>query len=607
LLDKFNEINDSNYRAFVQKIRKRIEEIQLEEDANILEKVKRKIENQDKIDVRLFTKDYKNEYTSWDINRKVSELILRRKLTDIQYRNLQSEIGIYNSCKQVISRKDIKRLKNKDGSTRYYVLINGEEYVDPCLKKLKFGRKFLSSRRYEIKEEAIANLKENKFKYNLIDPENIDSIGLNPFVYDDPTKIAITISSVIKGMYATQHSEIEEAYREDVALQAIENMAIILKEMYPRMNDGLLPNLEDMLKMFTNFDLVEKMCEILAHNEELAKKYSIQLAYFRKNFYKTGSGRDETEKYIYSAVTQLDSLLRLPGVKTILCNRHENINFDEMLSNGDLTFVCTRRGDLGMTTHKAFGLFFLLAMQNAVLRRPGNENNRVANFLYIDEFPDFLGKSTEALFTMYRKYKVGTIITAQNLSQLDTPNVKEHYRQTILSNCSNKIFTGNADIDELEWWSKELGEHREWKMSDSIDFNTMKYDSKHGSVTWKFVPNASPGKLQTLGKNFFAYKLKGDNGKPMAGVGRFKYLSSKYKEPQNIKKYDFNKYSNSDNSVSEDETQNKKFDFRHVDFKDDRNEFDPVQTDTSDSSYLFDNEDAIIVNLKKGNPNNDKK
>lgn len=165
LLDSFN---DSIYRTFIQKMWKRIEEIQLEEDANILEKVKREIENQDKIDVRLFTKDYKNEYTSWDINRKVSELILRRKLTDIQYRDLQSEIEIYNSCKQVISRKDIKRLKNKDGSTRYYVLINGEEYADPCLKKLKFGRKFLSSRRYEIKEEAIANLKENKFKYNLI-------------------------------------------------------------------------------------------------------------------------------------------------------------------------------------------------------------------------------------------------------------------------------------------------------------------------------------------------------------------------------------------------------------------------------------------------------
>lgn len=32
----------------------------------------------------------------------------------------------------------------------------------------------------------------------------------------------------------------------------------MLKEMYPRMNSGKIPNLEDLLKMLTNFDLVEK-------------------------------------------------------------------------------------------------------------------------------------------------------------------------------------------------------------------------------------------------------------------------------------------------------------------------------------------------------------
>ena len=32
---------------------------------------------------------------------------------------------------------------------------------------------------------------------------------------------------------------------------------------------------------------------------------------------------------------------------------------------------------------------------------------------------------------------------------------------------------------------------------------------------------------------------------------------------------------------------------------DERNEINPIQTDTSDSNYLFDNEDAIIVNFKK--------
>lgn len=85
-------------------------------------------------------------------------------------------------------------------------------------------------------------------------------------------------------MYNTSHSDVDAAYKEDIVMQAIENLVILLKEMYPRMNEGKLPNLEDMLKMFTNFELIEKMCEILAHNEDLKSKYSIQLAYFKKEF-----------------------------------------------------------------------------------------------------------------------------------------------------------------------------------------------------------------------------------------------------------------------------------------------------------------------------------
>ena len=45
----------------------------------------------------------------------------------------------------------------------------------------------------------------------------------------------------------------------------------------------------------------------------------------------------------------------------------------------------------------------------------------------------------------------------------------------------------------------------------------------------------------------------------------------------------------------------KKFDLKHLDFTDERNEFDPVQTDVTDSDYLFDNEDAIVVNLNNKN------
>ena len=372
------------------------------------------------------------------------------------------------------------------------------------------------------------------------------------------------------------------------------------------MHEGLLPNLDDMLKMFINFDLIEKMCEIMAHDENLREKYSTSLAYFKKNFYKNSPGRETTEKCISEAISLLDNLLRLDGVKSILCNRYNNINFDDVLANGEITFVCTRRGDLGVNSHKAFGLFFLMSMQNAVLRRPGSENTRIPHFLYIDEFPDFIGKYTEPIFTMYRKYKVGTTISAQNLDQLNPVHSKGSYRQTILANCVNKIFTGNATVEDLNWWEIELGVHREWKFGNTIDFSKMEYDSKHGNVEWKWTTNFKVGKMQNFGQKDCAFKIRTANGKPLIGQGKMNFLDSKYKEPQKIKKYDFGKYSDGVTTSTEDHEngiKKPKFNPKKLDFLDDNNEFNPIQTDNTDSKYLFDNEDAIIVNLKKNNSN----
>lgn len=458
---------------------------------------------------------------------------------------------------------------------------------------------------YEIIAQMIEVCNNFGISYNIVDPSNPKSIGLNPFVYDDSSKIAITISAVIKSMYNTAHSGVNEAYKEDIVMQAIENLALLLKEIYPKMNEGKLPNMEDMLKMFTNFELIEKMCKILEHdieNDPVKKeKYHVLLTYFKKNFYQDAPAKSNMEKYIYSVVSQLDNLLRIPGIKSILCNRYDNLDFDKMLANSEVTFICTRRGDLGAAGHKAFGLFFLISMQNSVLRRPGVESSRVPYFIYIDEFADFICKETEAMFTMYRKYKVGTIISTQNLQQLETPTLPVNYKNTILSNCASKIFMGNAAFDELSWWSKEFGNYREWTYGSSMNTDTMEYDHKLSNVSWKFVPYFKEGKLQSLGTKDCAYKIRGENGKPMAGPGKLNYLESKYKEPHKIKTFDFGKYSNGVTTVAEDDSSNirKKFSPKNVDFRDENNEIDPVQTDVTDSKYVFDNEDAIVVNLKK--------
>ena len=436
----------------------------------------------------------------------------------------------------------IKPVEEKKNLYKSYVkkMILGEGYDGLIYKNVGITS---ISPDYESTSRVIAVAKNFNIPYNIVDPSNPDSIGLNPFIYDDPNKIAVTISSALKEMYNLKHEETQEAFKEDVTTQALENIAILLKEMYPRLHEGLLPNLEDMLKMLTNFDLVEKTCEILKHDEELAEKYAIQIAYFQNNFYKDGVGRADTQKYVYAAVSQLDNLLRYPGVKSILCNRTRNINFDKALANGEVTFLCTRRGDLGAVAHKAFGLFFILSMQNAILRRPGNEKTRVPHYLYIDEFPDFICKATDAIFTLYRKYRVGTTICAQNLKQLETPLSINEYRQTILSNCANKIVFGNNTPEDNEWWAVEMGEKREWKYSVSMDMNKLEYDSKYGSVTWAWIKNFEASKIQSLTFKYCIYKVKNDAGKNIVGEGKLDFIPSKCKEQHTSRNYDFIKYS----------------------------------------------------------------
>ena len=239
-------------------------------------------------------------------------------------------------------------------------------------------------------------------------------------------------------------------------------------------------------------------------------------------------------------------------------------------------------------------------MQNAVLRRPGNESSRVPHFLYIDEFPDFICKDTEAIFTLYRKYKVGTTITAQNLAQLEGNSPKMKYKETILSNCASKIFLGDASPEELEWWEKEFTKRREWTYSNSMDMDKLKYDSKYGSVTYGWASYFAANKLGTLAFKFAAVKLKTEGGGFNVGEGKFDFISAKYKEEQPIKTYNFSRFT--PGVVNEDEKEKftkSKFDPKHIDFIDDKDEINPIQMNTTDANFEFDNENAIVVNFKK--------
>ena len=453
------------------------------------------------------------------------------------------------------------------------------------------------------------------FKYKLIDPnDSTNSVGLNPFIFTDPVKTSIAISSVLKRLYdtdinLTRNVTVDQAYMQNISSQAVENLVLVLKELYPREHSGDLPTLEDLLELINNFDNVEKMVAQLQEHEDLTEKYKYQINYFKKNFFKDGSGRAETEKCLQPTIAQLENLLRYHGVKNILCNRHENLNYDKALANGEIILLCTRRGDLGASIHKAFGLFFLLLMQYSVLTRPGTEKTRIPHFLYIDEFPPYVCRATEDIFTLYRKYRVGTIISAQNLSQFGVNN-DYNFRQTILANCSTKIVFGNNTPEDNEWWQKEFGDKREWKFTNDYKTDKGEYDTTYKSISWAWKENFKMGKINSLKFKACIYKTRDVNGKMLVGQAKLDFLEGKYKQKQKIRTFNFAKFAGGIEKKEENEAKklSSKFNYSNIDFdnlpEDEMHSINPIQTRTHDMVYDADDQDAIIDMRKNKNDSN---
>ena len=196
------------------------------------------------------------------------------------------------------------------------------------------------------------------------------------------------------------------------------------------------------------------------------------------------------------------------------------------------------------------------------------------------------------MFTLYRKFKIGTIFSAQTVSGLGS--------EKILANSPTKITFGNNTPDEMDWWMREFGKRREWSISPSYDTKDGAYSSALGAAKWDWKDHMHNAKIQGLKFKSIIYKTKDKKGKNVVNFGNVDFLESKYKSPHKTKTYNFNKYIANVSPDNKKEEKQKWKPNKVVFSKDERGDTDPIQTDVTDSSYFFDNEDAISFDLKKG-------
>ncbi|MEG0873242.1 MAG: type IV secretory system conjugative DNA transfer family protein [Clostridia bacterium] len=390
-----------------------------------------------------------------------------------------------------------------------------------------------------------------------IDPASPQTtLSINPFAIPDPAKVASIIADVLNAMYESSGGgKAGDPFFTQVTMDAFQNLSILLKEMYPILNDGQIASLEDMLELLYNFDAVEEMTEEMKKIPELEQKYKILIRYFEKNFYKPslningfeipgtrGSGRKDTEKFLYGAITQLNNLVRNPGLKAALCGKENLIDFDDALKNGSIITACSRKGELGLIQAKAFGMFFILQFQDAILRRKGSEDSRTPHFLYIDEFPEYITKDMEVMFTLFRKYRCGVTVAIQNLSQLEKSG-QSYYRQTVLANTKTQIIFGDTVPEDSAYWNSAFGIEKKPDKSATFSINPLTGElDKKIKLEIAEKERMKKYKIADMGFGSVFYKTKNAKGTSVYGEGKTSFLDKKYQKKSDVIMYNFEKY-----------------------------------------------------------------
>lgn len=386
-----------------------------------------------------------------------------------------------------------------------------------------------------------------------------DIAAFNPLLVGEPEKCGDIVSSILIAMeQSTSKGNSSNAYYTNASIRAVRNIIIILKVMHEKIN-GEKPTLIHMLNIFNDFDLVMDYVDPMKADEYLRTRWSAVIDYFETCFYpqpldnqgnpiknkKQGSKRQKTMDAVQGMVNQLDNLLGREEVKYILCNKNESLNLSEVLENGDCIAIATRQAELGEVLGKAFALFFILSMQNAVLGRYSeDENPEIPQFLKIDEFPFYINDNTKVFFTFSRKYKCAVDIAIQNLAQLSEEN--DIFRQIILTNCTTKLLLPGANVEDRAYFAKHFGMKKVFETQTAISKNPIltekaKYtESIRGGFTDK--NKVSEQDISELEFKKCYYSFVNSKGKSELGKGILDFLNLKEEKIIKLNEFDFEKY-----------------------------------------------------------------
>ena len=262
-----------------------------------------------------------------------------------------------------------------------------------------------------------------------------------------------------------------DSYFTGLNRQMLANLAILVMNTVPVLYKRQATP-ADLQLLINNFDLLPPYVSKLDELDREQKRYSFISQYIREDL--LGKGRPKMEDQSRGTRNIINEFLLMPESKDVYCAQ-ASIDFDQILENGEIT-VCNYDLASGDSNAIAFGLFFLLSFNNAVLSRPGTEKTRIPHFFYVDELPVLIHSSLEKNFSLFRKFRVAMFCAIQTLDQFEKNEITKYLKGVILG-CAHIFVFGRSSLSDMEVFSAMAGIHDEVEEQSTVSETALSDDS----------------------------------------------------------------------------------------------------------------------------------
>ncbi|WP_442638198.1 type IV secretory system conjugative DNA transfer family protein [Rossellomorea marisflavi] len=343
---------------------------------------------------------------------------------------------------------------------------------------------------------------------------------------------------------------------------AIENMAMTFKMLNPDspqffldMNENLVRKSLKVLKRLYKNDATLLHLDKLVHNtggagekmilefskepspnESIAKENEDIALWFMNDYFTGAKGsRTATKTYehcsgIRSQVAKLTSNEYLRRVLNPPEGHGSDVDFDKALEKGTIITIATAQGKL-RELGRFLGYFIILQLQSSVFRRPGNENTRRGNMLYIDEFQVYTNPGFEDMLTQGRSYRVASHLATQSRTLIGRGGqAGKDFLEVVSTNCRNVVVYPGGSPADNQYFEQYFGEIEEVRMDKGISKKKFSFfhDGAAATESSKEVreikPRFSATDIQSRPFGQITYALMKNNSVQPAGIAQIEFI-----------------------------------------------------------------------------------